>query len=126
MIDWVFSILAALILWLTVNGFPPSYIVAGFLGSIVRAIVAKTGTIWENLAGGFVGAVVAAYMTPVTVLILGVPSVPPYAVAFFLGMVGVYVTETIISIGKDYRKNPGKLKEDLREIVLRLIAPKSK
>ncbi|KQY14421.1 hypothetical protein [Rhizobium sp. Root482] len=126
MFDWVIAGCVALYVWLGVNGFPPSYILAGFLGSIVRAIVAKTGTIWENLAGGFVGAVFAAYLTPVAVLMLSMPSVPPYAVAFFLGMVGVAITETIIAIGKDYKKNPGKLKEDFRDLALRLIGPKDK
>lgn len=127
MIDWFFSIVAALILWLTVNGFQPSHIVAGFFGSIARAVVAKSGTIGERLVGGFTGSLFAVYFTPMICLMLGIPDLQTQnAIAFSIGLVGMYIAEALIILAKEYRNNPGKLKEDLREFVLRLITPKPK
>ncbi|WP_276118296.1 hypothetical protein [Pararhizobium qamdonense] len=127
MIDWLFSIVAAIILWLSVNGFQPSHIIAGFFGSIARAVVAKSGTIGERLVGGFTGSLFAVYFTPLVCMLLGIPDVQiQNAIAFSIGLIGMYIAEAIIILAKEYRNNPGKLKEDMRDFLLRLITPKDK
>ncbi|MFD1326759.1 hypothetical protein [Mycoplana ramosa] len=125
MIDWFVAMIAAFALWLAANGFSPSHLVAGFLGSIARAVVAKSGTMAENLIGGFTGSLFAVYFTPIVAMALGVadPQIAN-AVAFSIGLVGMYIAEGCINWAKQYRKNPGKLKEDFRELVLRLISKK--
>jgi hypothetical protein len=64
---------------------------------------------------------VAVYLTPIIGLALGLDPASSNAIAFGLGLIGMYVCEAIIELGKGYRKNPGKLQQDLRALVLRLL-----
>lgn len=126
MIDWIVAAIAAFSLFLASNGFQTSHIVAGFFGSIVRSFVAKTGSLWQNLFGGFIGSIIAAYVTPLIAYLFSIadPSTVN-SVAFGVGLLGMYFAEALLLIAKDYAKNPRKLKDDLREFLLRFLNRKS-
>lgn len=126
MIDWMIAAIAAISLFLASNGFQTSHIVAGFFGSIVRSFVAKSGTLWQNLFGGFIGSIIAAYVTPLIVYLFSIADPQTSnSIAFGVGLIGMYFAEALLLIAKDYAKNPGKMKEDLREILLRFLNRKS-
>jgi hypothetical protein len=58
---------------------------------------------------------------------LGIPDLQTQnAIAFSIGLVGMYIAEALIILAKEYKNNPGKLKEDLRDFLLRMITPKDK
>ncbi len=126
MIDWIIATVAAVSLFLASNGFQTSHIVAGFFGSIVRSFVAKSGTLWQNLFGGFIGSIIAAYVTPLIVYLFSIADPQTSnSIAFGVGLIGMYFAEALLLIAKDYAKNPAKMKEDLREFLLRFLNRKS-
>ncbi|AYD00925.1 hypothetical protein [Neorhizobium sp. NCHU2750] len=100
-----------------------SLLIAGFFGGIIRSIVSKTGSKWQKLLGGFMGAILSAYFTPIGVALLGT-SIPVSSISFIVGLVGMSLVEALISIGRDYQKHPGKLKHDLRDVLLRILGAK--
>lgn len=111
--------------WLAASGIHPQHLVAGLFGGIVRAVVGKQGSIWERLATGFVGALAAGYLTPlVALLIVGASPAMLNGVAFCLGLMGMSLCEALIAVGKDYARNPGKLKQDVRSFLLRVLKGK--
>lgn len=125
MLDWIVSFILAVALWLTLHGFEPGHIVAGFFGSVARSIVAKSGTFAERIVGGFTGSLFAVYFTPIVCLFLGIPDPQiASAVAFSIGLIGMYVAEAVINVAKKYAKNPAGLKEFIRDMILRLLSPK--
>ncbi|MDV3166654.1 MAG: hypothetical protein Q8807_03280 ['Waltheria sp.' little leaf phytoplasma] len=127
MLDWFLSAVTVVVVWLSLNGFHPSYLVGGFMGGIVRAFVAKSGTTWDKLVSGFSGAVLAGFAGPLLSSIDLISGLPVSSVAFILGLIGMYLCEGLINIARDYRDNPGKMRDDLRDIVLRLLGgPKDK
>lgn len=95
-------------------------LVGGFFGGMVRAIVSKTGTKWEKVLGGAMGAILSAYFTPVLIALIGT-SIPVSSISFCVGLIGMSLVEAIISIGRDWQKHPGKFKEDVRNLILRII-----
>lgn len=126
MIDWMIAAIAAISLFLASNGFQTSHIVAGFFGSIVRSFVAKSGTLWQNLFGGFIGSIIAAYVTPLIVYLFSIADPQTSnSIAFGVGLIGMYFAEALLLIAKDYAKNPAKMKDDLRELLLRFLNRKS-
>lgn len=126
MIDWIVAAVAAISLFLASNGFQTSHIIAGFFGSVVRSFVAKTGTLWQNLFGGFIGSIIAAYVTPLIAYLFSIADAQTLnSVAFGVGLLGMYFAEALLLIAKDYAKNPAKMKEDLRDLLLRFLNRKS-
>ncbi|MGQ3209531.1 hypothetical protein [Shinella sp.] len=129
MIDWIVTGFTALLLFASANGFADggqsSYLIAGFLGGLVRAFLAKSGTLTERIIGGFTGAVSSYYLTPIFALALGIPDPQILSgVAFIVGLISMYLAEAIITIAKAYARDPGALKDAVKDILLRLIAPK--
>ncbi|MCZ4089082.1 hypothetical protein [Sinorhizobium psoraleae] len=113
--------------WLAAMGIQPVHFFAGLAGGIVRALVDKKGSPWERIVAGAVGTLCASILTPFVLLILGVTS--PHmvgAIAFVVGLVGLSMTEAVIKIGKDYARNPGKLKEDFGSLLLRVFTKDDK
>lgn len=97
-----------------------SLLIGGFSGGIVRSIVSKSGTRWEKVVGGMAGAILSVYFTPIAIALLGT-TIPISSLSFVVGLVGMSLVEAIIKIGRDYGNHPGKLKGDIREIILRLL-----
>lgn len=129
MIDWIATGFTAVMLWVSVNalsdGGQSSYLIAGFVGGMVRAFLAKTGTITERLISGFTGAVSSYYLTPIFALAFGIPDPQILSgVAFIVGLISMYLAEAIITVAKAYARDPGALKEMVKDFLLRLIAPK--
>ncbi len=129
MIDWFVTGFTALLLWVSVNGFADggqsSYLLAGFVGGLVRAFLAKTGTITERLISGFTGAVSSYYLTPIFALAFGIPDPQILSgVAFIVGLISMYLAEAIIAVAKAYARDPGALKDMVKDLLLRLISPK--
>lgn len=107
---------------LTAMGIHPTHFFAGAAGGIIRALVNKQGSIWERIVAGAVGTLCASILTPFILLILGVTAPQMVgAVAFLLGLVGLSLTEALIKIGRDYSRNPGKLREDFASLLLRVF-----
>lgn len=123
MLEWIGLIFGVLFCFLKANGFNPSYMLGGFAGGIVRAIATKTGRRTDRLIGGFMGAILAAYLTPIVIGFTGA-TIPVSSVSFLIGLVGMSLVDAVISLGRDYQKHPGKFKDDLRELILRIIGPK--
>ena len=118
----LFEWLTAVGIWLSANGFQVSHIIGDFCGGIARAMISKTGTRTERLFGGFTGSLFAVYLTPLIAWFFGVPDPAMVnAIAFAIGLLGMHIGEALLNLAKLYSRNPGKLKDDLREIVLRLI-----
>ncbi|MDX1114780.1 hypothetical protein GOL31_23545 [Sinorhizobium medicae] len=115
----MFSTIAA---WLAAIGVQPSHLVAGLAGGIIRALVNKNGSIWERMIAGAVGALCAAFLTPFVIMLFAVtaPQIGG-AIGFLLGVVGMSLAEALIAIGKDYANNPGKLKDDIGSLLLRVF-----
>lgn len=130
MIDWFVTGFTAILLWISMNGFAAdggqsSYLIAGFLGGLVRAFLAKSGTIMERIVGGFTGAVSSYYLTPIFALAFGIPDPQILSgVAFIVGLISMYLAEAIIGVAKAYARNPGAFKDVIKDVLLRLIAPK--
>lgn len=115
----MFSTIAA---WLTAMGIQPSHLIAGLAGGIVRALVDKNGSPWERIIAGAVGALCAGILTPIVLLMLGVTALQFHgAIGFMLGLMGMSLAQALIKIGKDYARNPGKLKDDLGSLLLRVF-----
>ena len=100
-----------------------SILFGGFFGGIIRAILSKTGTKGEKLMGGFMACLVSYYMTPIVVFLVGA-TIPVSSISFIIGILSMSLVEALISIGKDYSKHPGKLRADIRAIILRVLAAK--
>jgi fructose-specific phosphotransferase system IIC component len=116
------SVFAALTCFLKAKS---AYLVGGFFGGIVRAIISKTGTRWEKLLSGFVGAILAAFLTPVVVSLIGaIVIIPASSLSFAVGLVGMSFCEGVIAICRDWQKNPGRFKRDVRDLILRILAAK--
>jgi hypothetical protein len=115
----MFSTIAA---WLAAIGVQPSHLIAGLAGGIVRALIYKEGTFWERVFVGAIGTLFAAFLTPFALLIFGAtaPAISG-AVGFMLGLMGMSFAIAFIKIGKDYANNPGKLKDDLGSLLLRVF-----
>lgn len=107
--NWIIGIITGVILWLHIHGFNLDHIIAGFFGATVRSIVSKTGTIIERLISGATGAIFAVYFTPVIATLLVVDPTMSSAVAFSIGLVGVYVAEGVMKVFKGYADNPKKV-----------------
>lgn len=114
------SIIAALVCFLKAQS---HLLLGGFCGGIIRSIVSKTGSRWEKLLGGMAGAILSVYFTPLFISIIGA-SIPVSSISFIVGLMGMSLVEALIGIGRDYQKHPGKLKSDLRELLLRMLGPK--
>lgn len=123
MLEWLGIIFGVVFCVLKANGFNPSYMIGGFAGGIVRAIATKTGKRWDRLIGGFMGALLASYLTPIVIGFTGA-LIPVSSVSFLIGLIGMSLVDAVIALGRDYQKHPGKLKEDFRDFLLRLIGPK--
>jgi hypothetical protein len=93
----------------------------GFAGGFIRSVLAKTGTKTEKLFGGFVACLVSYYMTPIVVMLIGA-TIPASSISFIIGILSMSLCEALISLGRDYQKHPGKLKADIRAILLRVLA----
>lgn len=116
------SLIAALACFLKAHS---SILFGGFAGGLVRAIVSKAGTKWEKLLAGFMGSIIAYYLTPVLIpLFAAFFVIPASSASFTIGLIGMSLVEAVINIGKDYQRHPGKLKRDLRSILLRVLAAK--
>jgi hypothetical protein len=127
MIDWFVTGFTAVLLWLSLNGFQPSHIAAGFFGALARTFVAKTGTLKQRFVEGFFGSLFAVYCTPILAVFLGVTDVQMMnAVAFAVGLMGIYIADALMALGREYASDPGKLKDAFKELLVRLIAPKGK
>ncbi|RVK79374.1 hypothetical protein CN157_09305 [Sinorhizobium meliloti] len=115
----MFSTIAA---WLAAIGVQPTHLIAGLAGGIVHALVNKNGSPWERIVAGAVGALCAAFLTPFFLLLLGVTALQFHgALGFVLGLVGMQLAIGFIGIAKDYARNPGKLKDDIGSLLLRVF-----
>jgi hypothetical protein len=125
MFDWIVALLIAAGLWVSAHLLQPQYVLAAISGAFVRAIIARSGTVWERLFGGFGGVLCAVWLTPVVCMLLGIAAVPVMnAVSFVLGMTGMYLAEALVNVARKYAKNPQGLKEFIRDLILRLITKK--
>ncbi|WP_455918655.1 hypothetical protein [Ensifer canadensis] len=116
----MFSWLAALFAWM---GIQPAHLIAGLFGGLISALVEKEGTVWEKMAIGFAGGLSAAYLTPlVALLFVAASPAMMNAGAFCLGLFGMSLCKGLIGIGKIYAHNPGKLREDIRAFVLKVMS----
>lgn len=89
---------------------------------MVRAALSKTGSKWEKILSGFIGAILAAYLTPILVtLVSAFVVIPATSLSFAVGLIGMSFCEAVLAIGKDYRDHPGKLKADIRSFLLRML-----
>lgn len=122
MIEWIGAVLVAIGVWLIAHGIHPSHLVGGFFGGITRAVISKTGNIWERLASGFTGSLFAVYFTPLLCLALGLPDpATASAIAFGLGLIGMNLAEALMNWAKRYAKDSGKFGRDLRAVILRIL-----
>ncbi len=114
--------LSAIAAWLAAIGVQPTHLFAGLAGGLVHALVNKNGSPWERIIAGAVGALCAAFLTPTFLLLFGVTALQFHgAVGFVLGLVGMQLAIGFIAIGKDYARNPAKLKDDFGSLLLRLF-----
>lgn len=125
MTDWIWAVLIGVGVWLAAHGWSGQHLIAGFAGGISRVIISKSGTLTERIVGGFTGSLFAVYLTPLIAWFLGIPDPSIVnAIAFSVGLLGLHIGEIALNIAKDWSKHPGKFKEDMRDLLLRILTKK--
>ncbi len=120
--DWLYGILVAIGIWLAAHGWSSQHLLAGFAGGIARAIISKSGTLTERIVAGFTGSLFAVYLTPLIAWFFGIPDPSIVnAIAFSVGLLGLHIGELALALAKGWARNPGKFKEDMRELLLRIL-----
>lgn len=87
------------------------HLIAGFFGGLVRALVRPGATLWYSVSTTFVGAVFAAYTTPVVAFhlrqYLGAEAPGTEGLTgFILGLCGLALAEGVITLAKRWRDTP--------------------
>ena len=85
-------------------GVKSAHVIAGFLGGVVRALVRPGTTLWRSVAVCVVGAITAGYLTPLAVRYAPASETADIepAVAFLVGLTGMYLADILIGKIKDW------------------------
>ncbi len=93
--------------WLGIN---LSLLVAGMIGGAVRLIVRPERNLWRSVGVIVAGGATAVYLTPLAIAYL--PDALErtvalhYAMGYSVGVVGIAITEGLLTLADRWRRNP--------------------
>ena len=92
--------------FLTLAGFKIGSLIAGFAGSIVSLVANKQLTFLQSLLVILCGVLSSGYITPAITDYFTLSRSSENVLAFFLGMLGMFLVIGFVRFGEDFSKNP--------------------
>lgn len=96
-----------------------SLLVSSVIGAFIGAAVRKDESFFNMCLSIVAGIAMSFYLTPASIVVFGISAELENAIAFLIGLFGMYLLTIIISLFENLRDNPKEVLETIKQFIFR-------